>query len=327
MDSRIPSAEEINSMAPQDYKVLENRLRRSAKGQGLRLEKSRARDPRAIGYGTYQLVDNRTNSIASSGLQSGYGLGLDDVARFLFEDRGTTVAPTPVLYGVDLSNNNFGGPSNPNTAQIAPTFAKIQQEGFSWIEFKCSQGGGANAFIDPYYSTAYQWCHANNFPVVAYHFVTTDPAAEQAQCCTSAVGTSGVPIMLDWEEEGGNWANYEAVYNAFIAAGINVRLQYIPQWYWEEQGSPSLAGVTGLVSSSWVSGTGYASVLYPGPTWAGWDSYGGATPVICQFTNSAQVAGMTCDADAFQGTLSQLQTLLGITVTKLNIRDALIASC
>lgn len=73
-------------MSAQEYKVLENKLRRSAERQGFRLERSRARDPRALGYGTYQLVDNQTNTLASYSLQSGYGLDLSDVATFLFED-------------------------------------------------------------------------------------------------------------------------------------------------------------------------------------------------------------------------------------------------
>jgi hypothetical protein len=70
-------------MTDQDYKVLENRLRRAAARQGLKLEKSRARDPRAIGYGTYQLIDMSNNTLATYGGSGGYGLGLDDVAREL----------------------------------------------------------------------------------------------------------------------------------------------------------------------------------------------------------------------------------------------------
>jgi hypothetical protein len=75
-------------MTTTDYKVLENRLRRAADRQGFRLERSRTRDPHATDYGTYQLVDNRTNNRVKADwdLQRGYGLGLEDVARFLFED-------------------------------------------------------------------------------------------------------------------------------------------------------------------------------------------------------------------------------------------------
>jgi hypothetical protein len=43
-------------MEPSD-KVRENRLRRMAARQGMELRKSRRRDPRAIDYGQYWLVD------------------------------------------------------------------------------------------------------------------------------------------------------------------------------------------------------------------------------------------------------------------------------
>lgn len=68
----------LNAMSPAAFKVHENRLRRMAVRQGLRLQKSRTRDPRALGYGTYCLVDAATNFVAH-----GNSLGLDDVERIL----------------------------------------------------------------------------------------------------------------------------------------------------------------------------------------------------------------------------------------------------
>jgi hypothetical protein len=68
-------------------KVREARLRRMAERQGLRLEKTRRRDHRAVDYGTYQLVDPYKNTLVRAGLSSGFGLSLDDVERVLTEDR------------------------------------------------------------------------------------------------------------------------------------------------------------------------------------------------------------------------------------------------
>lgn len=53
-------------------KVTENRARRAADRQGLRLVKSRVRDPRAIDHGRYMLVDIATNTVV-------YGTG--DIGR------------------------------------------------------------------------------------------------------------------------------------------------------------------------------------------------------------------------------------------------------
>lgn len=85
MNTDTPSADEIAVMTDQDRKVLENRLRRAADRQGLTLEKSRLRDPRAIGFGTFRLVDQQTGKVVlSDDPRSGYGVGLHDVARHLY---------------------------------------------------------------------------------------------------------------------------------------------------------------------------------------------------------------------------------------------------
>ena len=65
------------------YRIRENKVRRAAERQGLLLRKSRRRDPRATDYGTYMLVDQQTNAIVAYGLQSGYGLSLDEVEEQL----------------------------------------------------------------------------------------------------------------------------------------------------------------------------------------------------------------------------------------------------
>lgn len=64
-------------------KVWENRIRRMAGRQGLRLEKSRRRDTRAAGYGTYRLVDPATGTVVSYGEPAPYGLTLDDIEKAL----------------------------------------------------------------------------------------------------------------------------------------------------------------------------------------------------------------------------------------------------
>lgn len=208
------------------------------------------------------------------------------------------------LYGVDLSNNNWGLRS-PET--IIPSLDEIVHEGFSFIEHKVSEG---NYFLDRYWPTVLSWARATGNLVVGYHYVTTNTAKQQADTYLSNVGDVSVPCMLDFENEGGRIDNFWAVWEAFVEAGVNMRLSYIPRWYWRQIGSPSLSDVVGLVASDYVPGTGYASVLYPGQAWSGWDAYGGANPVVLQFTDRAQVAGLVCDANAFRGSPSELQQLL-----------------
>jgi len=64
----------------QSDKVRENLVRRMAKRQGLELKKSRRRDPRALDYGSYWLVDIELNAIVAGGR---YGISLDQVDAWL----------------------------------------------------------------------------------------------------------------------------------------------------------------------------------------------------------------------------------------------------
>lgn len=66
-------------------KIRENRLRRMAERQNLRLQKSRRRDEHAWDYGTYQLVDSsgRLTVAADSAIGHGFGLSLDDIEKHL----------------------------------------------------------------------------------------------------------------------------------------------------------------------------------------------------------------------------------------------------
>jgi hypothetical protein len=63
----------------------EQRLRRMADRQGLRLVKSRRRDPRALDYGDYMLVDAATNGVVAGEIGRLH-LSLDDIERYLEDD-------------------------------------------------------------------------------------------------------------------------------------------------------------------------------------------------------------------------------------------------
>ena len=62
-------------------KVRENRVRNTARRQGLTLVKTRVRDPMATGYGTYQLVDETTGQRAAKDVDDDYSNEWDDRQR------------------------------------------------------------------------------------------------------------------------------------------------------------------------------------------------------------------------------------------------------
>jgi len=69
-------------MTDAQYDAWENRLRRQARAQGLKLQRSRSRTFLANDYGRYMLIDVNTNSIAAGDFTYG-GLSLDQVAAAL----------------------------------------------------------------------------------------------------------------------------------------------------------------------------------------------------------------------------------------------------
>jgi hypothetical protein len=74
----------------ENEKVRENRLRRAAERQGLKLEKSRVRDPRALTYGGWRLVAEQGGIVygdEAKASRGSYGLSLDQVEEYLLGDR------------------------------------------------------------------------------------------------------------------------------------------------------------------------------------------------------------------------------------------------
>jgi hypothetical protein len=154
-------------------------------------------------------------------------------------------------------------------------------------------------------------------PFVWYHFLSGESTSAQAAHTAANVGDSALPGMLDAEPEGSyspSLAQIVGYIDAAIARGLNLRLVYLPRWYWEQIGSPDLSEISSrgvsLVSSQYPGGSGSPAVIYPGDGAAGWESYGGMTPLIYQFTNQASDGGQPLDYNAFRGTTAQLVSAL-----------------
>lgn len=64
-------------------KIRENRARRAASRQGLRLVKSKRRDPRALEFEKYALVNRETGAVVHGEVESPRGLTLSEIERVL----------------------------------------------------------------------------------------------------------------------------------------------------------------------------------------------------------------------------------------------------
>jgi len=101
--------------------------------------------------------------------------------------------------------------------------------------------------------------------------------------------------------------------NALTARGFRLLPIYLPRWYWSgRMGSPGLSGLpVEIWNSHYVNGSGFASALYPGDLHQGWAPMGGKYVAILQFTEHADVAGQSIDANAVRGGDDKLAEIFG----------------
>lgn len=175
---------------------------------------------------------------------------------------------------------------------------------------KCTQG---TTYVDPDYAAWLDEARASGLLVGAYHYVDgSNPAAQAAWLKANIIDPSLI-VMLD-EEQVGLPQTLE-VADAMTAEGLHVRLVYLARSYWSAIGSPDLSAPfghrgIGLVNAAYPSAHAAKPVqLYPGDGSAAWNQYGGATPTLWQFTDSATEAGQRIDVNAFRGSLAQLTNL------------------
>lgn len=182
----------------------------------------------------------------------------------------------------------------------------------SFVIAKCSEG---TYYTDTAYSGFRSQTTRLGKPFAWYHLVSSEPAVAQVAHTLACVGDPTLPGMIDCEKAGDgsepSWAQIQDYVHAATDAGLNLKLMYLPEWYWSQIGSPDLTpleGIVSLVSSSYSGGS-----AYPGDTSAWWGSYGGMAPVLWQYTDShpagaSFAAGL--DFNAYRGSVADLTSLL-----------------
>ena len=190
---------------------------------------------------------------------------------------------------------------------IASYEAGVSLAGLPAVIVKATEDGGdtADRYVNPDFARARADAAARAVFLIAYHFLRKDNPAAEADFALSVIG-AGVPSMVDAEASGVNLADILAFAREYNTRGGRLVLVYLPHWYWIDLGSPDLTPLT-------AAGIHLISSNYPGSysdDGPGWQPYGGVTPLIWQWTSSARVNGVTCDMNAFKGTVQDLAAIL-----------------
>lgn len=205
-----------------------------------------------------------------------------------------------VTLGLDLSH--YQGTS--------VDFAQCRREGVEFVFLKSTEG---SSFVDSAFATNLGKARAARLLVAAYHYVRSNATAAAQVANVVRVVPRDVPVVPDVEANSGGIALVREFVDRLRAAGYHVPLTYLPRWYWQQIGSPSLVGLPSLWSSRYPD-TKRGSLSeemedVPASYWAG---YGGLGVTVLQFTSSARVAGHEpLDGNAYIGTRDQLAALLG----------------
>lgn len=192
----------------------------------------------------------------------------------------------------------------------ALSLAQARRDG---CELCIMKGGEGSSFVDPDFTSNLAEARAAGMLVAAYWYIRANVSAAAHVERILRTVPKDVAIIPDVEANSGGVALVMDIVNRLRAAGYVVPLLYLPHWYWQQLGSPSLVGLPPLWSSRYPD-----NVVGTLPDeWADvpahyWDGYGGLGVALLQFTSSAKIAGYSpLDASAFRGTRNQLAALLG----------------
>lgn len=178
------------------------------------------------------------------------------------------------------------------------------------------KGGEGATYVDPTFAGNLDEARTAGMLVAAYWYVRSAATAAAHVAAIKRVVPLDVPIIPDVEQGSGGVPLARELVNLLRDAGYRVPLMYMPRWYWQQLGSPSLVELPPLWSSRYPDNV----VGTLGGEWARvpasyWNGYGGLDVALLQFTSSASIAGHSpLDASAYRGTRDQLAALLGHTV-------------
>ena len=209
-----------------------------------------------------------------------------------------------VTFGLDISHHQG----------TSLDLAQCRREGVEFIFLKATEG---SSLVDSAFAGNLAKARAAGLLVAAYHYVRSNATAAAQVANVARVVPRDVPVIPDVEANSGGIALVRDVVARLQAAGYHVPLTYLPRWYWQQLGSPSLEGLPPLWSSRYPDNVvGSLADEWTDVPVSYWSGYGGLGVAVLQFTSSAAIAGhKPIDANAFCGTRDQLAAVLGQPAT------------
>jgi len=193
--------------------------------------------------------------------------------------------------------------------------AGIDLRGALAVAVKVTEGTG---YVNPDWRRAKRNAHDHGAFAYGYHFLHAGNAAAQARFYRSQ---TTMPCMIDMEATVGSnpiVADAAVFADELRQIGGTVYPLYLPHWYWQSIGSPSLKPLADrklfLVSSAYGPYTDSDSGT-------GWQPYGGMTPQVWQYTDALRFNGFTVDFNAYRGRFAGKQDATSIALCLADFRS------
>lgn len=215
----------------------------------------------------------------------------------------------------------FGADIHPQY-QSGLNIEQLAREGFDFLSVKVSEGQGSS-FVETGSADWVRRGRAAGMLCLGYHYLRPGDMNAQARVFRDALHRAGdLPGVIDAEALAAdkktptlNITMIRDFYALTRALGADIPFLYLPRWYWQRIGSPSLAGLPPLWASSYPSTRqAPASVLYDlvGPE--RWQTYGGGVVGVLQFSETALAAGRVIDVNAYPGRRESFAALIGAPI-------------
>jgi hypothetical protein len=203
-----------------------------------------------------------------------------------------------MIWGVDISDY-----------QGTFDMQRLKNEGVDFVILKATEG---STWKSKYFAANYAAAKKAGLLTAAYHYQRSNATAQAQADNIMSVVPQDCGVIPDVEANGGDVNLTRDIMSRVTSKGWGWPLSYIPRWYWQQIGSPSLQGVGSLWQSHYPDNSGTAiSEIYQRVPVSYWLGFGGQEIAVLQFTSASTVAGRKpIDGDAFRGSRDQLAALL-----------------
>lgn len=202
------------------------------------------------------------------------------------------------IRGIDISNHQA-------TMDVEHV---VRENNIDFVIVQANDG----TFRNVYFQSQIEAARRGGAIVAAYMYQR--PNWQQTVDNFKSIVSKDIPAIVDVEDGSGNVDITYSIHRDLWANGYKTPTLYLPKWYWDKIGQPSLTGLPSIWKSWYPNTTpdSYENHLAKVPS-SVWTGHGGLPVNILQFSGTGRLEGYSGNVDLnyFPGTKEELANLFG----------------